>query len=140
MGEGSDAKFPCAACGREFKWKPELAGKKAKCKCGAVVAVPRERPEAEPLPLDDDAFDLADVPEPITPKRQATVAPAPPMAAPQQIACPMCNNPAPPTAVLCANCGFNFRTGVRMPGSGRVVRTVPTGGIAADTYEQAAKF
>ena len=43
-------KFKCAACGREFRWKPELAGKKAKCKCGATVQVPAADPAAAPPP------------------------------------------------------------------------------------------
>ena len=42
MPDGS--KFSCAACGREFRWKPELAGKRAKCKCGAAVQVPATDP------------------------------------------------------------------------------------------------
>lgn len=42
MSEAS--KFKCAACGREFRWKSELAGRKAKCKCGATVQVPATEP------------------------------------------------------------------------------------------------
>src|SRR6187200_3135581 len=33
-------------CGKHYRWKPELAGKRAKCKCGAAVAFPKEDPEA----------------------------------------------------------------------------------------------
>jgi hypothetical protein len=33
-------------CGKQYRWKPELAGKRAKCKCGAAVAFPKEDPEA----------------------------------------------------------------------------------------------
>ena len=34
----------CTSCGKEFRWKPELAGKKAKCKCGSVISVPAKPP------------------------------------------------------------------------------------------------
>ncbi|HEV8292508.1 MAG TPA: hypothetical protein VGP94_11325, partial [Tepidisphaeraceae bacterium] len=34
------SRFSCEACGKSFAWKPALAGKKAKCSCGAVVTVP----------------------------------------------------------------------------------------------------
>lgn len=34
--------FTCAACGRQFRWKPELAGKSVKCKCTATVTVPAD--------------------------------------------------------------------------------------------------
>ena len=63
MSESDNPKFSCAACGREFRWKPELAGKKAKCKCGAVVPVPAqeplalEPPPAEPVPIHVDSDD-----------------------------------------------------------------------------------
>ncbi|MGB7160730.1 MAG: hypothetical protein WBD40_21885 [Tepidisphaeraceae bacterium] len=147
MSELDGPKFKCAACGREFRWKPQLAGKKAKCKCGAAIAVPREAPGAV---LEEDPFEMADVPEPIAapssrrPSGSGANRPPPPLPtddAPQQIACPICSTPAPPTAVLCTACGYNFRTGMRMPGAGRVVaRAQTTGGIAADTYQQAAKF
>jgi hypothetical protein len=152
MTDVDGPKFACAACGREFRWKPELAGKKAKCKCGAMVTVPTAPPA--PAAVENDAFDDdADLPEPITSRggaRAAYGAPPPPPPIyepqqPQQIGCPVCNTPAPPTAVLCTHCGYNFRTGVRMPGAGRgqalayATKGAHTGGISADTYAQAAK-
>ena len=33
-------KFSCAACGKQYTWKPQLAGKKAKCACGSSLVVP----------------------------------------------------------------------------------------------------
>ena len=51
-------KFSCGACGRKLTWKPELAGKRGKCKCGQMIQVPAQ-PEAEPVedgPLDLDAL------------------------------------------------------------------------------------
>ena len=32
--------FGCEACGKHYVWKPELAGKHVKCKCGNVMSVP----------------------------------------------------------------------------------------------------
>src|SRR3954449_9885723 len=46
MPEGS--KFACPSCGKEFRWKSEIAGKRAKCKCGATVQVPATDPAAKP--------------------------------------------------------------------------------------------
>jgi hypothetical protein len=31
----------CGACSRKFAWKPELSGKRVKCKCGEAISVPR---------------------------------------------------------------------------------------------------
>jgi hypothetical protein len=62
MPDTEKVKFPCGECGREFTWKPEIAGRKARCKCGATLTVPKTRPgvadEDEPQPLEDD-FGLA---------------------------------------------------------------------------------
>jgi len=33
-------RFKCKACERRYEWKPELAGKKVKCKCGNPMLVP----------------------------------------------------------------------------------------------------
>ena len=147
MAESDGPKFKCAACGREFRWKPELAGKKAKCKCGATVSVPHVAPTAAPAVVEHDPFEMAGEPEPVAPPPQYRAAPlspppAPVVGPPQQLACPVCNAPAIPTAVLCTSCGYNFRTGQRMPGAGRGVaaRGGQTGGVAADVYQQAAKF
>lgn len=40
----------CASCGKEYRWKPELAGKRAKCKCGGVVSFPKADPVAAAAP------------------------------------------------------------------------------------------
>ena len=59
--------FTCPSCSKPYKVKPELAGKKAKCKCGNVMQIPAaEQPaELEPLveePLLDDP--LGSFPDP----------------------------------------------------------------------------
>ena len=32
--------FSCPSCQKEYRWKPELAGKRAKCKCGSTIEIP----------------------------------------------------------------------------------------------------
>jgi hypothetical protein len=71
----SGPKFSCAACQRSYTWKPELAGKRGKCKCGQVLSVPQEPPQ--PDPPQDDLYDLADVPPvPVTKAPQTVMRPA----------------------------------------------------------------
>src|SRR5205085_11653326 len=43
-GRDMAGKIECAGCGKQYAWKPELAGKRAKCKCGTVVAFPAADP------------------------------------------------------------------------------------------------
>ena len=44
MEQAIEPKFSCGGCGRTFRWKPGIAGKKAKCACGAPVTVPTTAP------------------------------------------------------------------------------------------------
>src|SRR4051812_48229862 len=43
-------KFTCQSCGKSYRWKPEFAGKKVKCKCGTVMTAPKSPPRAAPPP------------------------------------------------------------------------------------------
>ena len=40
MSVATAGRFSCETCGTSYPWKPALAGKKAKCGCGAVMLVP----------------------------------------------------------------------------------------------------
>ena len=85
MSEIKGPKFNCSACGREYRWKPELAGKKGKCKCGSVMQVPAQPPQAPEPELEDDLYDMAADEKPITPPAYTpatAVAAAPPSRAP----------------------------------------------------------
>jgi hypothetical protein len=42
-------KFSCESCGKSYTWKSAIAGKRAKCACGAVMLVP----QSDPIPEDD---------------------------------------------------------------------------------------
>ncbi len=43
----SSIQFGCDACGKQYTWEPQLAGRRVRCKCGQVVVVPSSPPEAE---------------------------------------------------------------------------------------------
>jgi RsiW-degrading membrane proteinase PrsW (M82 family) len=69
--------FACTACGKSFKVKDDLAGRRAKCTCGQVVTVPL--PEPPPLPeeaAEEDIFAFKDEPVAAAPVRRV----APPVA------------------------------------------------------------
>jgi hypothetical protein len=56
--------FTCETCGRKYKWKPGLAGRKVKCACGEAMICPETPP--------GEANDLYDVAPP-----EAVVVPSP---------------------------------------------------------------
>lgn len=58
-----ELKITCDQCGKSYRWKPELAGRRAKCKCGAAIAFP------ESLPSDD--LGEIELDTPAIPERQA---------------------------------------------------------------------
>src|SRR5262249_1024662 len=79
MSDAVAARFSCDACGKTYGWKPELAGKKAKCKCGAVIPIPAEPPGSPPA--QEDLYALAESAPPVTkPKPRVPLAPAAPRA------------------------------------------------------------
>ena len=45
--------FSCDNCGKSYAWKPQLAGKRVKCKCGSPLSVPKSDPAAH----DDGGLD-----------------------------------------------------------------------------------
>jgi hypothetical protein len=78
----------CPSCGKQFRWKPELAGKRAKCKCGSVIAIPAE-PHPAPSPADEEEYDIGPAPQA-----------AKPQAAPVHMEQPPGLSPAAAAAVL----------------------------------------
>lgn len=79
MSDGSLATFACPQCGKHWTWKPQLAGKKVKCRCGAVFSAPQDAPSAAGPP--DDLYDLspshAKAPPPAIPVSPPPVAAGP---------------------------------------------------------------
>ncbi len=55
MSEVETSQFSCEGCGKSYRWKPELSGRRVKCKCGQVMTVPQPAaPDAQ-----EDLYDLA---------------------------------------------------------------------------------
>src|SRR5689334_20828376 len=98
-------KFSCEACARTYSWKPELAGKRVKCKCGQPLSVPASDPAAAA----EDAPEGFEGLMPAGDHAGASTA-----AAPAGPACPSCNSPVDPAAVICVNCGHNLKTGKKL--------------------------
>lgn len=63
----------CTACGRAFKWKPQLVGRSVRCPCGTAMLV---RDPAAPKPEGNDGgeYDFAEQPAPPPPRKATTVA------------------------------------------------------------------
>jgi hypothetical protein len=83
------ATFSCDSCGKQYPWKPELAGKKAKCKCGALISIPAQAPARTPV----------------------AVAAAAPVDESQGYRCPACKGDLTPGQAICVGCGYDLRTG-----------------------------
>jgi hypothetical protein len=113
-------KVKCPACGKGYRWNPELAGRKVKCKCGEVfrmAAPPGSVTPASNTPVSitdktgqvGDGYDLHDT---------GVHAPAHGAAASSASSggdhCPSCNQPVKAGAVICINCGFNLKSGQRV--------------------------
>jgi hypothetical protein len=71
--ENAEAEFfRCQACGKQFRWRSELAGRQVRCPCGQVMQCPKNPPSQEAL------YDLApDPPLPGKSDRPAAAKPAP---------------------------------------------------------------
>jgi len=59
MADVTTPTFECAGCAKRYPWKPQLAGKRAKCKCGTTMTIPQSVAAAV-ADDDDGAYDLAD--------------------------------------------------------------------------------
>src|SRR5689334_1598091 len=103
----STGKFSCESCGKTYSWKPELAGKKVKCKCGQPMRVPETDPAIVSVP--DGFDDLAALGDGTVAEEQSY---APPAASGKS--CPSCGSSVDADAVLCVNCGHNLKTGKKL--------------------------
>jgi hypothetical protein len=74
--------FSCPGCGGKKSWKPQLAGKRAKCSCGHILTIPLEPPQLAAAPIVpatfEEAFEAAasDQPDFDNPAPTLSVAPA----------------------------------------------------------------
>lgn len=72
MGVAGAEFVACEQCGKRYRWKPELAGRRAKCACGHVIDMPAAPPDSAPPPgpeSDDDG--MYGITDDSTPKRPA---------------------------------------------------------------------
>lgn len=106
----------CPSCGKDYRFKPELAGRKVKCKCGQVIALPTEAPATDDGGLYDLAPD-ADSQASTGAARQTVVARAPSADDGDGVPCPSCQSPLAPGSVICVACGFNLKTGAKLQGA-----------------------
>jgi len=61
-------RFICEACAKSYRWKPELAGRRVKCKCGHVMTAPLSPPE-------DGLYAMGPEPDKPRPMRQHSAVP-----------------------------------------------------------------
>src|SRR5437879_2821458 len=124
MEQVDQGKFSCQQCGKQYKWKPDFAGRKVKCKCGYVMTAPTQPPGSEKSdePDLDALYSLADE------GKQAAKAGAVETA----MRCPSCKEPMEAGATLCASCGFNLKTGSKAaPKAAGGARVAAVGGGGA---------
>jgi hypothetical protein len=90
----------CASCGRHFKSKPELIGKKVRCLCGQTLEVPKPPPPPAEEDPDEGLYDLLPVEgtseEPV---ELPPLPPSPSAAAPASHAAPSSAAARPPHAL-----------------------------------------
>src|SRR3989442_977171 len=75
----------CDTCGKQYRYKPQLAGKKVKCPCGGRVRFPldEQQPAASAAPVEVDLQRLAQAEVPHSQDEQTDEVPpeAPPLPA-----------------------------------------------------------
>ena len=120
MTIAGNVQFACEGCGKTYPWKPELAGKRAKCKCGRIIEIPSTppQPEAPPDPAMDALYALAE--------EESTR----PVVQSPSVRCPSCQEPWPPGAAICPNCGYNLETGSKHKPTAAAAVTAAASGAA----------
>ena len=106
MSSSDGPRFSCAACGKSYRWKAEIAGRSAKCACGAKLVVPSNAPsisDTEEVPLAPEPTRSA-TPQGVKPSQTSGI----------ETKCPSCSASLVSGAVLCVNCGYNLKTGKKL--------------------------
>jgi len=97
----------CDACGKQYRWKPEIAGRTVKRGCGQIMQISHEPPAAG-----DELYDVVD--DATTVKKTAVKPVKTLPAAPAGGACPSCGIAMAVGAVICIDCGYDVRRGARL--------------------------
>ena len=132
--------FACDGCGKQYRWKAELAGKRVKCKCGQVVRVPDggavgAGPVADVNAAKAAALQQKKAQQPQQPQKLKAPPPKPAEdddglgdlyalaaeekksarsgAIDESYRCPACQQPMEVGSALCTHCGFNVKLGRR---------------------------
>jgi hypothetical protein len=95
-------RFNCPQCGAGFRWKADLAGRRVKCKCNAVIEVPRQPAGAPGEDIEVDSAVAVAVAAPAAIESTATAA------------CPSCGASVKASAVICISCGTNIKEGKKL--------------------------
>lgn len=101
----------CGYCGKEYAWRPEMAGRKVRCKCGHRIEIEPETPSPQPVAKAEDIYALAD-------DVHAQVGhevrhPGATVGDNAGRKCPACGSALEASDLLCLNCGMNLKTGHR---------------------------
>jgi len=110
------AVIQCPNCSKSYPWKPDLAGKRVRCKCGELIEVPANAPKAEV----DELYDLADEPDAkashpaLTDLQSAATTAAVAVDESRQFPCPYCGEMLEPGSTMCVFCGSALQ-GVAKP-------------------------
>jgi hypothetical protein len=107
MEQVDQGKFSCNSCGKSYKWKPEFAGRKVKCKCGFTMTAPATPPNAAAVsdePDLDAMYDLASAGQEAAKMEAAS----------PTFRCPSCQASLEPGVTVCTECGFNLKTGSKV--------------------------
>jgi hypothetical protein len=96
----------CTGCQKKYQVPDKLAGRAAKCQaCGATLSIPKPQPAPK---QDDDAARMADLfDEEFVPGEEQGGA-----AAIKE--CPICSAATDASALLCVECGYNFKKGKQL--------------------------
>ena len=116
--------IPCPKCGKRYRWKPKVAGKKVKChKCQTSFPIPVDPP------LATDAKSVADAPADGARNRNGSMQfrgnanpysiddpDEPTGKQPATKPCPSCGHQMGVRAVICPACSYNTHSGQKIRG------------------------
>lgn len=104
MSQTGTDQFLCEGCGRSYRWKPELAGKRVKCKCGQVMTAPELlAPAMAEVEVEEDLYALAGD-KPKLKQRHKQMLPE------GTEHCPACDAFLVIGARICVQCGYDLVT------------------------------